>query len=66
MHAAHVRFQGYQGELPAVRRRNAAQRRYLTALKTIAQIEAAERKRPRMIDATWRPRQLEQPDGARP
>jgi hypothetical protein len=55
MHAADVRFHGKQGEPAAVRRRDGAQRRYLAALKTIAQIEAAERRRPRMIDASWSP-----------
>jgi hypothetical protein len=54
MQAGHVRFLGNQGELPAVRWRNASQRRFLNALRTFAQIEAAERKRPRMIDASWR------------
>jgi hypothetical protein len=66
MQAGVAGFAGHQGELPSVKRRSAAQRRFLAALRNLAQIEAAERKRPRMIDASWRSIRLEEPSGASP
>jgi hypothetical protein len=65
MQAGSKGFWTDQGNPVVIRRRNGAQRRFLSALKAFAQIEAAERKRPRMIDASWRPRQLEQSNGSR-
>jgi hypothetical protein len=43
-----------QQSLESSRRQTAAMWRLMLAVRTLAQIEAAERKPRRMIDATWR------------
>jgi hypothetical protein len=65
MQAGLAGFAGHQGELPSVKRRSAAQRRLTSALRHLDQIGVAESKRRRMVDWTWRPRQLEQSNGSR-